>query len=421
MAAAGGGGQDQGSDKNSYYILWVIGLVSGIAAMIWYFFSIPLKKFFIALRLYELTVIDFVVNLIPSDLPWIGDQVQQTSMEVAGDLSIAKMITPDTLTLDIASELSTVTGTYLRYPLVLYFIFLVYIVYKTNVHVRLRKKFNMQSLAKQEQVNWPQIKVVTRMDLLEEDVDSGPWAMAMTPMQFAKKNKLVTIEPAEGASSSFSKSQVAQYKVTLNRARTERAFSAQLGRSWHGVEAMAPHRRAIFGIFVGRGGRDTKAAQAMVAQLATSAADGKLDCRGADDLWKKQMKNKRVQELCQNHAFEFTLMISALQFAREDGVLASSDFLWVKPIDRRLWYVINNVGRQTPGVEVGGIFSHWYNEMALRRPLSVPKVREAVDALELAISDIIYTPDDKEKEEIKKRYEAKQQAAASSSSSEALA
>src|SRR5205807_151959 len=134
------------------------------------------------------------------------------------------------------------------------------------------------------------------------------------------------------------------------------AFSVQLGRVWHGFEEMAPHRRAIIAIFSARGSRDTKAALAMVNQLADSGAEGKLNCAGADDLWKKHAKNKRVQEICEYHAYEFTVFISMLQFAREDGVVASSDFLWVKPVDRRLWYVINNVGRQTPCVEVGGIF-----------------------------------------------------------------
>lgn len=406
-APSGGGGGQEGGDKNTYYILWVIALIGAVAAIIWYFAKVPLKEFFIALRVYELVAINFVLNIIPDNVPWIGSFIQQSQVEVASDLSVARTLTPAILTADIAQVLSEDTGKYLRYPFALYFLFLVYIIYKTNVHVRLKKKYNMRTLAAQEQQNWPQIKIATKIDLLEQDLDVGPWAMTMSPMQYAKRNRLITVDYAENVHSKFSKAQGPEFKASLDRVRTQRAFAAQLGRTWQGIEAMAPHRRAIFAIFIARGNRDTKTAQALVAQLAASAAEGRLDCAGADALWRKHQKSKPVQEMCQRHAYEFTVFISALQFAREDGVLPSSDFLWVKPIDRRLWYVINNVGRQTPATEVGAIFCHWYSEMALKRPLSVPSVDGAIIALELSLSETIYIPDDKEREEINKRREAK--------------
>lgn len=404
-AGGGGGGADQGGDKNTYYILWVIALVAAVGATIWHFFKTELKIAFIAVRTFELTILDYVVGVLPDSLPWVGPYIEKAQIDISASLGVAKMLTPDLITADLGEALSVTTGEYLRYPYILLFLVLVFFVFKCNVQARLKHKYNMRTLAAQEQINYPQIKIVTKLDLLEEDLDSGPWSMALTPMQFSKRNKLVTVEYAEGASTSFSKAQAPEYTVVLDKVRTHRAFSVQLGRTWQGIEAMAPHRRAIFGIFIARGSRDSKAAYAMVAQLARSAADGKLDCTGADELWKKQMKNKRVKEMCESHGYEFTAFISALQYAREDGVLASSDFLWVKPLDRRLWYVINNVGRQTIGIEVGGIFCHWFYEMALRRPLNVPRVDNAVTALELAISEIIYIPDEKEKEEIMKRYQ----------------
>ncbi len=225
-------------------------------------------------------------------------------------------------------------------------------------------------------------------------------------MQFSKKNKLVKIEFADVSATQFAKVQAAEFKVTLDTARAERAFAAQLGRGWHGVENMAPHRRALLAVFLARANRDGKAALAMVAQLASSAADGQLDCSGADDLWKKYIKTPKMQAMCAMHAYEFTLFISALLAAREDGVVASCDFLWIKPIDRRLWYVINNVGRQTPAVEVGGIFCHWYHEMALKKPLSAPRIDGAVAALSVALSDVIYVPDEKEREALIKERDA---------------
>jgi len=401
MAAQQGGGQ--GEDKNTYYILWVVALIVFICGIIWYFFQFQLKQFFIWIKVSELVVINFFFDILPEGLPWVGDSISKSIAEARPELLVAKQLTPDNISLDIAQVLSQSTGEYMRYPVAVLLIILCIIIFRVNVQMRLKKKFNMATLAQQEQVNWPQIKITTKVDLLNEDLDSGPWAMAMSPIQFAKKNKLVAIEFADLSLTPFSKAKAPEYKITLDKVRAERAFSVQLGRTWTGVESMPPHRRAIFAVFIARGCRDTKTASKMVAQLASSAAEGSLDCSGADPLWKKHSSNRRVQEMCGQHAFEFTLFISALQFAREDGVLASSDFLWVKPLDRRLWYVINNVGRQTPAVEVGGIFCHWYYEMALKAPLSSPRIDGAVEGLEIALSELIYIPDDKEKDEILKR------------------
>ncbi len=407
MAAQQQGGQE-GADKNAYYILWLMVLITVVAGAIWYVFDLQLKQFFISLRVYELTAVRFCLELLPADLPMLGGSIQQYSGAVGVDLGIANGLTPTNLDMDTAFMLSMTAGEYLRYPIAGYLVLLVITLFHQNVQARLKKKHNMKTLALQEQINWPQIKIATKADILNQDLDSGPWAMAMSPIQFSKKNRLVCIEHADASLSPFSKMQAPEYKITLDRVRAERAFSVQLGRAWQGIEAMPMHRRAIFAIFAARGSRDTKAALALVAQLSRSAADGKLDCTGADSLWKKHYKTKPVQAICARHAYEFTIFISLLQFAREDGVVASADFLWIKPIDRRLWYVINNVGRQTPSVEVGGIFCHWYHEMALKRPLNAPRVEGAVDALAIALSELIYIPDEEEKEEIIKRRDAQE-------------
>jgi intracellular multiplication protein IcmP len=405
MAGQAGGGQEQ-SGGNAYYILWVIALLAFVGGIIWWAFAYQLKTAFIFIRLYELITIHFFLGLFSPDLPWIGESIQRLFSEVESNLTLAYSVSPDSLTMEMADVLSLTAGEYFRYVLIMLLLAFSIVIFKTNAQMRLKKKFDMKSLARQEQSNWPQIKIATKTDILNEDLDSGPWSMALTPMQFSKKNKLIAVEFADVSATEFSKAQAAQFKVTLNRGRAERAFTAQLGRSWQGIENMAPHRRAVVAIFFARGNRDTKAASALVAQLAASAADGKLDCSGADELWKKQLKAKRVQEICAMHAYEFTLFISALLFAREDGVVASSDFLWIKPVDRRLWYVINNVGRQTPGAEVGGIFSHWYYEVALKRALSAPRIEPAVEALNEALSNVIYIPDEKEKEALIKERDA---------------
>lgn len=414
MAGPGGGGGGDGKD-NTYFILWVFALIAAVCFVIWYFFSEQLIIAFIYLRLAELWVMDSFVSLfLPLNIPWITN----AEAELGASLDITKQLTVSSISGDVAFNISEVAGSYLRFPAGILLAFLGYFTFKYHMHMRFIKKYNMKTLAEQECVNWPQIKIATKNDIHSQDLDSGPWAMCQTPLQYAKNNKLVALTKAEKVGTGFSKTQTAEYKLILDKAKAERAFSAQLGRPWRGVENLASHRKAIFTVLAARGCRNGKDALSMVYQLADSAADGKINYKGVDELLNKYVKDKAITKICNQHAYEFTVFASMLLFAREDGVLASADFLWVKPLDRRLWYVLNNVGRQTPAAEVGGIFSHWYTELALKRPLSVPFVTIGVDALELALADVFYVPTDAEKEEFAKQEKERAEAEAQAKSTE---
>lgn len=403
MAGAGGGGADQGGEKNTYYILWLIALLTLVGGMIWYFFSNELKAAFIAVRTFEAWIMLVIVEPLGKlNISFVNGMIE----ELSAYLDIARSQSSKTLTLEIAEALSTGIGEYLRYPVGIMLIFIMIYTSRTHILMRCTTKHDMKSLLLDQMRLWPQIKIASKVNLLNEDLDSGPWGMALTPMQFCKKYKLIRIDLAERKGSAFGRSQEAEFKIVLNRTRAENVFAAQLGKPWQSFESMPGYRRAILAIFAGKGSRDSKVAQNLIYQIAGTAAEGKIDIRGVDELWKKHAKVSAVQKICQAHAYESTVFASMLLYAREDGVMASSDFLWVKPLDRRLWYILNNVGRQTPAVEVGGIFSHWYSELALKRPLSVPDISGAVVALEAAISDILYVADDKEREEIYKRHQA---------------
>ena len=87
-------------------------------------------------------------------------------------------------------------------------------------------------------------------------------------------------------------------------------------------------------------------------------------------------------------------MAAMLEFARQDGVYATADFLWLKPLDRRLWYTLNTVGRATSFAEVAGIHAHFKTEKLFGRKIATPNVDSAVLALEVALDEVIYKADE---------------------------
>ncbi len=394
-------GAGQGDDKNSMAILWIIGFIFVVGMIVWLSFSDQIKYLFIKLRMAESYLLWLVVKALPSTISWVKDM--QT--EILKTLLVTKQITPDMLTAEYAAQLSDVIGKYIRVPITLCLAWFCFLTYGRNVKMRYRKRYDMHSLAEQECSVWPQINPVLNTDIVAADIDKGPWAMGQSPVEFCKTYKLINIS-VEAASGALSKGP--KFNMVLNKNRANRVFAAQLGRLWAGPERLPIHRRALFAAFIARGCRDTQNARNLLIQINRSCAGGKLDkldFTGVDDLWKKHIKERAIDDIIKSHAYESTVFMALLLYAREDGVFATADFIWLKPFDRKFWYFLNNVGRQTAFCEAAGVHAHFLAEKALRRPLGVPMVNEATKGLDLALQDIIYTPTPEEKDELLKQFE----------------
>lgn len=395
MSGAGG----QGDDKNSMAILWMIGFIFVIGLIVWFSFAEQLKYVFIKIRMIEMYLVAFVIDLLPDSIAMF-DGVQATADKT---LEVTKVLTPEQLTAANAGELSTIVGGYLRIPITICLMAFCYLMYGRNVKMRYRKRYTMTSLATQESAVWPQINPVVNINIEDMDIDQGPWAMAQSPLEFCKHYKLISIA-VEMPHSALSKGP--KFNMVLNKNRADRVFAAQLGRLWTSPERLPIHRRAIFATLIARGCRDTQKARDLLLQINRSCENGKLDkldFTGTDALWKKHINNREISDIIKVHAYETTVFMALLLFARQDGVFATADFLWLKPFDRKFWYFLNNVGRQTAYCEAAGIHAHFLAECALRRPLGVPMVHEATKGLELALQDIIYVPMPEERDELLKQ------------------
>jgi intracellular multiplication protein IcmP len=92
--------------------------------------------------------------------------------------------------------------------------------------------------------------------------------------------------------------------------------------------------------------------------------------------------SKNVLLKSNQHGFEATAMLRALATAREEGgVLAPSQFVWLRAHDRKLWYPLNNLGRQSYHVEALGAMAHFKTERLTARPIPRPRVQSAVQSL----------------------------------------
>lgn len=268
-------------------------------------------------------------------------------------------------------------GRWVRYPVMLILLGLAaFAMFRRGG--QFQHKYDMKSLRVVGQEVWPQITPIISLDLVKQDIDTGPWSMAVPPLDFARQGDLLLTKV------------VAAKKIwVLKQKPAYRLFVLQLGSLWKGLAHLPIHTKALAFIFLARATGKRSEATDMLKQIAASAATGKLDFMDVSQKLKQFYDHPIIKWLEKRHAYTYTLLASLLEIARSDGVLASAEFLWLKPVDRRLWFVLNSVGRRTAVVEVAGVFSHWKAEKKVGRALKTPMVKGAVDALDEALQTIL--------------------------------
>jgi hypothetical protein len=68
------------------------------------------------------------------------------------------------------------------------------------------------------------------------------------------------------------------------------------------------------------------------------------------------------------HHWEYTYLFELFVQAKRRGKIPDSEFRWLKPADRVLWYVLNTVGRFTPHTDSAAAFNmHAFERRCARR------------------------------------------------------
>ncbi len=373
--------QQSGGDGSSLDFLWMIVLIIGIVLAAWYFGRVYITQGIFYTKLAEIHIAEFFLGMWGKLLALInlpGPNLQHLNATIdfmhqhKGAVDFNSLV-----------QISSEVGKYYRYPFAIILLLLAVVLYFRSVTLKYKSIFTMKRLKAQEKHNWPRIVPVANLDLVNTQLDKMPWAMAATPMQFCKRNGLLKVEVIDE-----------KPVATVISSKAHDLFALQLGSLWKGPQALPKHALALLAIFAGRIDSDVDAADKLLDQIAASSAIGKLDFSGSERLLAKHMNFKPLVKVFNKHAYDYTIMAAALDLARGAGVLASADFIWLKPIDRKLWYILNCVGRQTAFAEIAGIFGHWLAEIKLGIPLMVPMVDQAVSGLEDALTQVLYEPEE---------------------------
>ena len=376
--------QQQTGQDNSLDILWTIGLVVGLLMGAWYFGKSYISTTVLYVRLGEATSVKFILYNLAKffNLELFNQHVADLTALIAyiqrnlhAELEFSALI-----------EISKTVGNYLKYPLSgLILLAVGWLRFGGSIR-QFQHIYTTKTFRSLEKKNWPQITPVVNLDLVSQKIGEGPWAMALSPMDYCKNNNLIDVEHKNGVA-----------VARLRYGEAYRILAMQLGSRWKGVDFLPIYLKALFAIFAARISEDKKGAEKLLDQISSSVTTidvKKMNFRGVEELLRKHSNSQKVAKIVARHGYVTTLFASLLVGAREIGVLASSEFIWLKPLDRRMWYMLNSVGRPTSVAEICGAFAHWLAEKRLGMPLNAPMVEEAIKGLEIALSEVIYKPDE---------------------------
>jgi len=123
------------------------------------------------------------------------------------------------------------------------------------------------------------------------------------------------------------------------------------------------------------GKRDYAKARDQLNNSARGAAHGFANLTVAQWLYDKYRNNPTAKKLFAIHHWEYTFLYELLVQAKRQGKCGHWEFMWLKPMNRILFYVMNTVGRLTPHTESASAFSQYVYERRVakrgRLPLKV--------------------------------------------------
>lgn len=314
---------------------------------------------------------------------------------------------PASLSWETMQKVLHYTGSWIRWPFALLLVlFGVAAIFMGRVGGLVRR-FNMESLLRNNAESFPCLRPVVgrgKYLLSPESHDSGPWKIARTPAQFALENELLLDEqgkpfsPEQALKNGLPSTELPAWgNARLDEKKALAVLTEQLGKSFDGYEGFSPCRRALAVAFLAYANGDKKGCVSMLDMVSSSynEIDGNADCPVlTDTAFEKRLKkawarHKDVlseKNMASHAAYELPWFMALLYRARQKGVLASSQFLWLRPMDRPLWYALNQCGGRAAWAEGFAAWAHYTAEEEEGKALTEPHVAPAVASLKEALS-----------------------------------
>jgi len=172
--------QQQSQSDNSMAPVWIMVLLFITAYFIWYFAHEHIVRFIFFLTIWQAKLVQLFVG----------------SGALSNQIYLMQTIDPVAVDWQQMTNMMGQVGIYMRYPYIAILAVLAVYLYQSNIKLKFKRAHDTKSLRAQEQYNWKAIMPIVKLDLTSQDINEGPWAMALNPIEFARKHDLLRKEDA---------------------------------------------------------------------------------------------------------------------------------------------------------------------------------------------------------------------------------
>ncbi|KAB2841469.1 MAG: hypothetical protein F9K47_11300 [Burkholderiales bacterium] len=254
----------------------------------------------------------------------------------------------------------------------------------------LRRRLSARELMRCQAEYWPAARPVLNLDLLGKDKDHPHFRRALTPQEFAILERIATNVRIAVRDEKSGEDTVLDHvppemigrrvmhllKCDFDEGRAKEVFAAQLGQAWQGIDKCAPALQGVLAAFLAHAHRENK--ERMI-ELKRELADG-WGRPGpiAQAMLAKYGRCSLLATAAQDHSFTYTVLRRVYGQAKGlSGKLPSSEFLWLKAVDRIAFYCLNEEGRRGAWAMTAGIRAHYQAErVAAETNKSLPPAQQ---------------------------------------------
>lgn len=304
---------------------------------------------------------------------------------------------PAEVDLSVAYALLDLMGAYLRVVVVPLGVGLSSWIYASSVVVRYHRRLELDEVAKLHSQEFPYMAPLIGADLIKKNPDKGPYARARHPVVYSVEQG-VLLAPNGKRLKRAPASPPTREKLLFDGERAREVLISQLGPLWSGVDDLPLLKRCLFAMLICRVMRDDGLYKAIRNEAgvsfrlpdkkSSSFLVSKKTVDLADEAIAKYADEKIVQRVVRRHAYTSVIFCELLELGRaRSGIISTAEFIWLKPVDRVLFYGLNQAGRRVEWLEAAALRAHADAEKLVKRPLTKPFVDTAVRAWREILAD----------------------------------
>lgn len=397
---------------------WTLGLVLVLVLIvcfaIWKIFDVQILSGMRYLRMAEIFIVNLFTNEMHACFNWLkvanvgkvlpGEDAFAWSAACFGS-GITKLpsnealnyynITPTSL-----GVLTDRLSVYMRWPAAIICGWMAVFAFYISPRNKFRTKYTLESFIRMQAKMWPIISPI---------VNFNPGKFSARVPGDPVPDKLPAFAEALSPEEWISYHRIPVVNGIPDREATRRAFQLQLGPRWHGFEDLPQHIRALIAAFILRGSQKRDESEDFLGKLAVcwSIEKGLVlkpeIISEIDKILRDPEMSEKALKIANDHAYRTTAVLSILKWARfMGGVLAPAQFLWLRAVDRNLWYPLNNLGRRSFHSEGAGAIAHFMAEQGAKKALPIPRVDTAIVTLNqyMGRAGVVIPPREEKKKNI---------------------